>query len=140
MTDGEARACKPERNGVYRFPQDIGRLRAVVLGEGGMWRVVDLTGITDKQGLLGAIAQVLQFPGHFGSNWDALADSLQDLSWLSWSALVIEARGWNGFARAAADEAGTALDIARNAATYWAGRGKTFIVLLDQAPDLQSLT
>jgi len=138
MTGGRSKMCKPGHNGIYRMPQDTGQLRAAVLREGGSWRVLDLTGTVDKQGLLCAMARALDFPGYFGRNWDALADSLQDLSWLSWSSLVIEVQGWGDFARAAASDAQLALDIARDAATYWGRRGKTFVMLVD-APDLPPL-
>lgn len=139
MTTRRGHLCKPGHSGVYRVPQDIAQVRAAVLQEGGSWRVLDMTGVADKRALLQAIARTLEFPEHFGRNWDALADSLQDLSWLSWAVLVIEVRGWGDFARAAADDARMALDIARDAAIYWAGREKTFIVLVDVAPDLPSL-
>ena len=35
-----------------------------------------------KAGLLGELAQALQFPEYFGHNWDALTDCVTDLSWL----------------------------------------------------------
>lgn len=42
---------------------------------------LDLTPVRDKSTLLDAIATALEFPHDFGHNWDALADSLGDLSW-----------------------------------------------------------
>lgn len=41
----------------------------------------NLEAVDDKHALLHAIAAALEFPGGFGANWDALADSLGDLSW-----------------------------------------------------------
>lgn len=38
--------------------------------------------IRSKRTLFKALAQRLQLPGWFGGNWDALEDSLRDLSWL----------------------------------------------------------
>jgi hypothetical protein len=40
-------------------------------------------GITTKAGLMNALDGELQFPDYFGCNWDALAECIQDLSWLS---------------------------------------------------------
>lgn len=42
----------------------------------------DLAGCLDKAGLLARAAEAFRFPAWFGHNWDALSDSLQDLSWL----------------------------------------------------------
>lgn len=43
---------------------------------------VDLSSARDKHALIDALAAALDFPSTFGHNWDALADSLGDLSWL----------------------------------------------------------
>ncbi|BDH58827.1 barstar family protein [Tsukamurella sp. PLM1] len=42
-----------------------------------------------KAALLDEVSAALQFPLDFGANWDALADSLGDLSWLGGPALVV---------------------------------------------------
>lgn len=41
-----------------------------------------LAGCRDKVELMKRMAQALAIPDGFGSNWDALADSLNDLEWL----------------------------------------------------------
>lgn len=43
---------------------------------------LDLSGCTDKASLLEAASRAFRFPDWFGRNWDALSDSLADLSWL----------------------------------------------------------
>ena len=48
-----------------------------------LFRAESLENAGDKAALLREIAAALEFPGGFGANWDALADSLGDLSWLS---------------------------------------------------------
>ncbi|MFS4097382.1 barstar family protein [Streptomyces sp. AF1A] len=40
----------------------------------------DLAGVTDKAGLMDRVARALALPDRFGRNWDALADSLSDVS------------------------------------------------------------
>lgn len=44
--------------------------------------VVPLAGCRDKAELLRRASTAFRFPDWFGHNWDALADSLADLSWL----------------------------------------------------------
>lgn len=43
---------------------------------------LDLAGCHGKQELLSRASAAFQFPDWFGHNWDALSDSLGDLSWL----------------------------------------------------------
>lgn len=87
----------------------------------------DLKGIKGKQNLLHALAQSASFPTGFGANWDALADTLCDLSWQG------EAPGYVLLLRNASDTLGLsandreiALDIFADTALYWRQRGKPF--------------
>src|SRR3546814_5229736 len=43
---------------------------------------IDFRGCTGKDDALARFARALHFPDWFGGNWDALQDSLSDLSWL----------------------------------------------------------
>jgi len=49
----------------------------------------DLKGVDSKAALLAAVAKGLKLPEHFGSNWDALADAVEDSDWLGKSGCVI---------------------------------------------------
>ena len=101
---------------------------------------VDLGDCVDKAAVLARIGQTLQFPDWFGGNWDALADSLGDLSWLpapGYLLLVEHAGEWRQ-----ADGAGfdTLLAILNEAATDWRERNVAFWVLLPlPAETLQQL-
>jgi RNAse (barnase) inhibitor barstar len=130
------RASLPHHSGVYAAPRDTSTLRARAAGERDVWRTLDLSAIRDKSGLLHALCCTLDFPGSFGHNWDALADALQDFSWLHWSSLVIEIDGIASLKRQAPDVWRTALDIFRDAATYWATHDRTFIVLVHGETEL----
>ncbi|MBN8727216.1 MAG: barstar family protein [Xanthomonadales bacterium] len=65
------------------------RILAPAAGRGLHVARVDLGGCTGKQDLLTRIALALHFPESFGHNWDALADSLGDLSWLPGQGVVL---------------------------------------------------
>ena len=43
---------------------------------------VDAAHADSKSSLLAALAKGLKLPEHFGNNWDALADCLEDGDWL----------------------------------------------------------
>lgn len=117
--------------GVYASPRELAPLRRAFSGALDEWREVDLSAVRDKAGVLAASARALDFPSSFGANWDAWADSLQDLSWLRWSRLVIHVRGAAGVRNAAPDDWRIALDILDDAAKYWSTRGRTLLVLVE---------
>ena len=65
----------------------------------------------------------LELPDWFGRNWDALADSLTDLSW--WgetSGYLLMTAGWPGFEQADPKAAATAVNVFTAAVGYWAVR------------------
>ncbi len=126
----------PARSGVYRAPEAVPRLRQEAAKRKFTWINLDLRRVTGKQQFLARCAAALGFPETFGSNWDALADCLQDLSWRRAAGYVLHMRGGSGFARAAPEDYATALEILRDAATFWRERGKAFVVLVEGASDL----
>ena len=94
-------------------------------------RVVRGSRMRTRTALFDEVSAALQFPIHFGDNWDALADCLGDLGWLGGPALVV-------LAIAEADRVGAdATDVLPTFASVLAGSGLQ--VLLHQpdgaAPD-----
>jgi hypothetical protein len=75
-------------------------------------------------------------PSHFGGNWDALADCVRDFSWLDGNGYVLHVTGCEKFAKAAARDYQTAIDVLSEAAGYWMEKGTPFVVLVDGAGDL----
>ncbi|MFI5686149.1 barstar family protein [Streptomyces sp. NPDC051636] len=77
--------------------------------------VLDLDGVTDKAGLMDRCVRALDLPGWFGRNWDALADSLCDLSvWPEEAVgkgLLVVVRGWQAYAKARPEEWETAQEV-----------------------------
>ncbi|MGO4776197.1 barstar family protein, partial [Lysobacter sp. 2RAB21] len=90
----------------------------------------DFAGCAGKDEALQRIARALRFPEWFGGNWDALNDSVNDLSW--WPApgylLLIEHAGtWQS---QYADEATILVEILNDAAQDWAKARVAFWALL----------
>ncbi len=67
--------------GVYRLNCTVRDLRRAAEQSGFALLEADLSEVQGKGALLAALAQAIEAPGWFGNNWDALADSLSDLSW-----------------------------------------------------------
>ncbi|MFE2513530.1 barstar family protein [Streptomyces naganishii] len=75
---------------------------------------LDLEGVTDKAGLMDRVARALALPPWFGRNWDALADSLSDVSaWPEEAAggLLFVVRNWRAYAEARPQEWETAQEV-----------------------------
>jgi hypothetical protein len=127
----------PERSGVYAMPADPAALRRDAAAAKLAWMELDSAGARDKEGLLEACAFSLDFPDSFGSNWDALSDCLRDFSWRRERGYVIAWHGGTSLAAAAPDDFATALEIFRDASSFWKERDRIFIVLIDRpAPGL----
>jgi len=126
----------PSRSGVYRAPPDTSDLRARAAQIAASWFHIDVGPVRDKAGLLRVLAGALAFPPHFGGNWDALSDSLQDLAWLSARGYVLHLGNAEGARQALGSEWPTFLEVLNESAQYWKSRGKPFIVLIDTTRDL----
>jgi len=124
----------PERSGVYLMPADTAALRRAATSEKLAWLELDTAGVRDREGLLEACAFSFDFPDTFGANWDALSDCLRDFSWRRARGYVILWHGGAPLAEAASADFTMAVEIFRDAASYWKGRARVFIVLLDCAP------
>ena len=94
-------------------------------------RSVNLSGIGSKSELLDAVAKGLGLPEHFGSNWDALADCIEDEDWLGRSGCVISLTHSAPYRKAHATDWSTIEDIFAEAADYWRERHKPFWVFVD---------
>ncbi|MFF3349974.1 barstar family protein [Streptomyces sp. NPDC002779] len=72
---------------------------------------LDLTGVTDKAGLMDRCLRDLGLPDYFGRNWDALADVLSDPGlWPEGPAMVL-VRNWEPYAEARPEEWATAREV-----------------------------
>ena len=131
-----ASTLAPDNSGVYRTPADLDALKRHAAASGAVWLEADLQVVRDKYGLLRTFTRVLRFPGDFGNNWDALADSLQDLSWCASAAYVLHLRNPGTARREIGETWHMLLEILRESAMYWKVHGKPFVVIVDDAEDL----
>jgi RNAse (barnase) inhibitor barstar len=87
---------------------------------------IDLKGVKEKTELLTRIARSLDFPQWWGKNWDALKDSLADLSWIKarGNVLVID-----HFQKLPSDERQTLTEIFQEVAALGAKDGRPFFAV-----------
>ena len=90
----------------------------------------NLEAADDKAALLDALAAALEFPATFGGNWDALADSLGDLSWRPAPGYVLLLDHCSGLREDEADDFAILLGILDEAARVHAERGVPFWAVL----------
>lgn len=116
--------------GLYRWRAhfDVADVRRTVEHAG--WRFAHLDGWTTetKAEFLEAIGAALQFPEHYGRNFDALADCLTDVAADDSEGTVLLWDGWGPFARAEERAFSVALTVLGTRVN--AERGGAFAVLL----------
>ena len=114
----------PKRSGVYRA-SDAAAIREATAGS-----ALDVVAIDAAADPLQEIAGALAFPKWYGGNWDALEDSLGDLSWRKGEGHVLVFTGYPG-------DSGLLIEVLRSTAEYWMQRKKPFFaVFIDPAAKL----
>lgn len=96
---------------------------------------IDLAGCDDHAQLFARIAQALRFPEWFGHNWDALADSLADLSWLPATGYLLLIEHAGTWREGAGKDADMLLELLNEAAFAWAEQDIAFWALFPLPPD-----
>lgn len=122
---------------VYRVRSALpaAAVRRAVEAAGRRCYVLDGAGIADKVSFLRACAAAMDFPSHFGTNWDALVDCLRDLDEETAPAgYVLLYDGWERFAAAQPTEWATARDILAEFAERTDADGPPVHVLLRRTP------
>ena len=92
--------------------------------------VVDLAKARDKAALIGELDRQLDLPEHFGHNWDALADVLEDRDWLGKHGRAIVLSHAAAWRRDHPNEAGTLEEILSEASAFWKERNVPFWVFV----------
>jgi RNAse (barnase) inhibitor barstar len=96
------------------------------------WRFVHLDTSTaaDKSGFLDRASAAFGFPGYFGRNWDAFADSLSDVR--SDPGTLVLWEGWSAFAGTDEQQFAVALDIMRERAESRVGGSFAVLMRADE--------
>jgi RNAse (barnase) inhibitor barstar len=80
---------------------------------------IDLAKAKDKATLFAEIDRALALPDHFGHNWDALADVLEDRDWLGKSGRVVVLAHAAGYRKDHPTDYATLEEILGEAAEFW---------------------
>ena len=83
---------------------------------------VDLAHAKDRTALFAELDRALKLPEHFGHNWDALADVLEDRDWLGKSGRVIVLHGSAAYRREHPTDWTTLEDLFAEASEFWKER------------------
>ncbi|HET6554580.1 MAG TPA: barstar family protein [Dyella sp.] len=89
---------------------------------------VNLADYTGHDALYDRLTQALRLPADFGRNWDALADSLRDLSWLKATGYILLLDHAEGMRDTHEEDFDTLLDILEESVDYWQDAGSPFFV------------
>jgi RNAse (barnase) inhibitor barstar len=116
--------------GVHAWQGDVHALAAAASSAKLRFLAADLKDVNSKAALLAALAKGLKLPEHFGNNWDALADSVEDGAWLGKSGSVIALIHTAAYRKAHGIDWTMLEDILAEAADYWRERHKPFWVFV----------
>ncbi|RDI98233.1 barnase inhibitor [Dyella solisilvae] len=89
---------------------------------------VSLADYTDRELLFDRLTMALRLPAEFGRNWDALADSVRDLSWLKSPGYTLLFDQAQDMRDANEEDFDTLLDILEEAVDYWQDAESPFFV------------
>jgi len=89
---------------------------------------INLAGYSDHDTLFDRLTQALQLPADFGRNWDALADSVRDLSWLKASGYILLFDHAEDMQDRSEEDFDTLLDVLEEAVDYWQEAETPFFV------------
>jgi RNAse (barnase) inhibitor barstar len=117
-------------SGVRDWSGDLDTVKGAATAAKLGFHSVDAGHADSKSALLAALAKGLKLPEHFGDNWDALADCLEDGDWLGSHGKVIAIRHAAHYRKAHAADWETLSDILNEAAEYWRERHKPFWVFV----------
>jgi RNAse (barnase) inhibitor barstar len=115
-----------ENAGVIEYHGHADIVEHAAAASGLRYLCVDLARVESKKALLAAFADGLKLPPHFGDNWDALADCLEDGDWLGKSGLVLRIAHSAAYRKAHPHDWEIAEEILSEAAEFWRERHLPF--------------
>jgi hypothetical protein len=117
-----------ENAGVRAWSGALESLRAAASHAQLAYAAADLRHAKDRAALFTALDRALRLPEHFGNNWDALADVLEDREWLGKRGRVIVLTGSAAYRKEHPTDWATLEDILGEAAEFWKERHVAFWV------------
>ena len=108
-------------------------LKAAAAHAGLKYAPVDLGKAKDKATLFAELDRALALPAHFGHNWDALADVLEDRDWLARKGRVILLAHAGAYRKDHPTDARMLEEILAEAAEFWHERHVPFWVFVHGA-------
>jgi len=117
-----------EDAGVRAWSGSVEPLRAAAAHAQLAFSCVDVTHAKDRAALFAALDKSLALPEHFGHNWDALADVLEDRDWLGKHGRVIAFTGSAAYRKDHPTDWSTLEDIPEEASEFWKERHVAFWV------------
>jgi hypothetical protein len=113
-----------ERSGSYQLTCSVDELRSSATQAGLAVFEANLQGIKGKASLIAALATAVHVTDDFGGNWDALADTLCDLSPVQAVGYVLLLRNASDSLGLSANDREIARDIFDDTVLYWRQRNK----------------
>ena len=128
MDDLARRLKNVNEAGTYRLNCSVDGLRAAAAQASYALFEAELAAVQSKGEFLAATAQAIHAPGWFGTNWDALADALGDLSWQPAPGYVLLLHNSGETLGLSAADHGIATEIFADTVSFWKSQGKPFWV------------
>ncbi len=116
--------------GVRDWKGAIEPLKAAAGHAGLGFAAVDLAKAKDKATLFAELDRALALPGHFGHNWDALADVLEDRDWLGKHGRVVVLAHAGAYRKDHPTDARMLEEILGEASEFWQERHVAFWVFV----------
>jgi hypothetical protein len=120
-----------KQGGVYFLgtSPDAKAVKKAASAEGFDYFHIEGRNIARKEQLLNAMATALDLPPHFGHNWDALEECLNDMDSVEGDGFVIHYDHVDALAAAHPSELETLVEILRDSVASWREDGTAMVVL-----------
>ena len=116
--------------GVVQWPGTADPLKTAAVHAHLKFSGADLAHAKDRTGLFAELDRALKLPEHFGHNWDALADVLEDRDWLGKTGRAIAFTGTRHYRAEHPTDWATLEEIFGEAAEFWKERHVAFWVFV----------
>lgn len=118
--------------GVYRYAGRVGNTAMQRWAQARGWQAWHINGanITDKADLLAAVKRAMHLPTWFGSNWDALDETLRDLEGQRAEGYLLIYDHPSALANGDPAAWQMFLDLLGGACAFWQEQGQSFYVIL----------